>query len=96
MAMSQGLGKIHYKIRYDNDTSCLNVKVVECSDLKKMSFFRKSDPYVRVFLLPGSHEIVKTEIIKDSLNPVFDENFIFPVREAFNKNKIKNLLGPID
>ena len=90
--MSQGLGKIHYKIRYDNDTSCLNVTVVECSDLKKMSFFRKSDPYVRVFLLPGSHEIVKTEIIKDSLNPVFDENFIFPVRYVLDKISLSKLV----
>ena len=74
-----GLGRIHYKVRYDDATSVLNVTVVECSKLKKMDTFGKSDPFVRVFLLPGVHDIIKTEVAKKNLNPVFEENFKFPV-----------------
>ena len=82
-----GLGRIHYKVRYDDLTSVLNVTVVECSKLKKMDTFSgKSDPFVRVYLLPGVHDIIKTEVVKKNLNPVFEENFKFPV------NKCKNVI----
>ena len=75
-----GLGRIHYKVRYDDTSSVLNVTVVECSKLKKMDTFSgKSDPFVRVYLLPGVHDIIKTEVVKKNLNPVFEENFKFPV-----------------
>ena len=80
-----GLGRIHYKVRYDDTTSVLNVTVVECSKLKKMDTFSgKSDPFVRVYLLPGVHDIIKTEVVKKNLNPVFEENFKFPVNKCKN------------
>ena len=41
--------------------------------------FGKSDPFVRVYLLPGVHDLIKTEVIKKNLNPVFNEMFKFPV-----------------
>ena len=44
-----------------------------------MDTFGKSDPFVRVYLLPGTHEVVKTEVIKKNLNPYFNENFKFTV-----------------
>lgn len=74
-----GLGRIHYKVRYDDATGVLNVTVVECSQLKKMDTFGKSDPFVRVYLLPGVHDIIQTKVAKKNLNPVFEENFKFPV-----------------
>ena len=73
------LGRIHYKVRYDDASSMLHVTVVECTKLKKMDTFDKSDPFVRVYLLPGVHDVVKTEVIKKNLNPVFNEMFKFPV-----------------
>ena len=73
------LGRIHYKVRYDDASSMLHVTVVECTKLKKMDTFGKSDPFVRVYLLPGVHDVVKTEVIKKNLNPVFNEMFKFPV-----------------
>ena len=69
----------YFQVRYDNATGSLNVTVVECQSLKKMDTFGKSDPFVRVYLLPGTHEVVKTEVIKKNLNPYFNENFKFTV-----------------
>ena len=46
-----------------------------------MDTFGKSDPFVRVYLLPGTHEVVKTEVIKKNLNPYFNENFKFTVNK---------------
>ena len=67
------LGRIHYKVRYDDATSMLYVTVVECTKLKKMY------TYVRVYLLPGVHDIIITEVVKKNINPVFDEIFKFSV-----------------
>ena len=66
-------------MKYDNINNNLNVTVVECKNLKKMDTFGKSDPFVRVYLLPGTHEELKTEVVKKNLNPVFNANFSFKV-----------------
>ena len=55
------------------------VTVVECKGLKKMDILGKSDPFVRVFLMPGKHNEQKTKVIKRNINPVFDEDFKFLV-----------------
>ena len=39
----------------------------------------KADPYVQVHLLPGSHDLVKTKVVKKNYNPMFNETFTFPV-----------------
>ena len=56
-----------------------------------MDTFGKSDPFVRVYLLPGTHEVVKTEVIKKNLNPYFNENFKFTV----NINLIETIMMDI-
>ena len=74
-----GWGRSTTRSAYDDASGCLDVRVVECKNLKKMDTFGKSDPFVRVYLLPGNHDIIKTEVIKKNLNPIFDENFKFTV-----------------
>ena len=40
----------------------------------------KADPYVQVHLLPGSHEVCKTKVVKNNIkNPGWSETFTFPV-----------------
>ena len=68
-----------FQISYDNGSGELCVTVVECQDLKKMDRFGKSDPFVRVYLLPGSHDIMTTTKKKSNLNPSYNETFRFKV-----------------
>ena len=56
--------------------------MVECKDLKKMDLMGKSDPFVKVFLMPGNHKELKTKVIKKNLNPLFNEVFKFVVSET--------------
>ena len=57
------LGRIHYKVSYDDATSMLHVTVVECSKLKNPEeLLCLSNPLVRLYLLPGEHEVIKTEV----------------------------------
>lgn len=39
----------------------------------------KVDPYVRVFLMPGTHNELKTKVMKNNLNPTFNDEFSFVV-----------------
>merc|ERR1719341_2855000 len=77
--MLENIGSICYKVRYVEEVQTLVVTVVECKGLKKMDLLGKSDPFVRVFLMPGTHNEQKTKVIKRNLNPVFDEVFKFVV-----------------
>lgn len=38
-----------------------------------------SDPYVKVFLLPDKKKKFDTKVHKKTLNPVFNETFVFKV-----------------
>ena len=53
--------------------------MVECKSLKKTDIIGKSDPYVRVYLMPGTHMELKTKIVKNNLNPVYNDEFTFTV-----------------
>ena len=64
---------------YNDARSQLQVTVIECKDLKKMDTFGKSDPFVKVYLMPGTHTEMKTKTIKKTLDPQFKEVFSFTV-----------------
>lgn len=51
----------------------LNLTVVKANDLKNMEMIGKSDPYVVVYIRPLFK--VKTKVVDNNLNPVWDETF---------------------
>ena len=42
----------------------MHATVVECRHLPKTELIGKSDPYVRVYLMPGTHAELKTKVMK--------------------------------
>merc|ERR1711892_376056 len=84
------LGKLHYRINYEEASQNLSITVVECKDLKKMDILGKSDPFVRVYLMPGNHKELKTKVIKKNLNPLFNEvfKFVIPLTEVMKKTVV--------
>ena len=48
-----------------------------------MDTFGKSDPFVKLYLMPGTHEEIKTKTIKKTLDPQFKEQFTFNVKIYF-------------
>ena len=45
-----------------------------------MDTFGKSDPFVKIYLMPGTHQEMKTKTIKKTLDPQFKEQFTFNVK----------------
>lgn len=51
----------------------ITLTVVRANDLKNMEMIGKSDPYVVVYIRPLFK--VKTKVIDNNLNPVWDQTF---------------------
>lgn len=59
----------------------LHVKVVRAMKLLKMDFLGASDPYVKLKLSGDILPAKKTAIIKKNLNPEWNEDFKFIVKD---------------
>ncbi|GLJ11281.1 hypothetical protein SUGI_0150250 [Cryptomeria japonica] len=59
----------------------LHVKVVRATNLKKKDMMGKSDPYVKLKLSGERLPSKKTKIKMSNLNPEFNEEFIFTVKD---------------
>uniref|UniRef100_A0A1I7ZZA3 Synaptotagmin n=1 Tax=Steinernema glaseri TaxID=37863 RepID=A0A1I7ZZA3_9BILA len=81
------LGRIQYKLDYDFQQGQLSVTVIQAEDLPGMDMSGTSDPYVKLYLLPEKKKKVETKVHRKTLNPVFNETFIFKVPFAEISNK---------
>ncbi|XP_058450136.1 synaptotagmin-A [Malaya genurostris] len=75
-------GAIHMTLSYDPTAGILNVKLIEAQDLQPRDFSGTADPYAKIRLLPDRNNMWQTRVHKKTLNPVFDEDFVFEVRPA--------------
>ncbi|KAK3570615.1 hypothetical protein QTP86_023803, partial [Hemibagrus guttatus] len=75
-------GRLHFILKYDCDLEQLIVKIHRAQDLPAKDFSGTSDPYVKIYLLPDRKTKHQTKVHRKTLNPVFDEVFLFPVEYA--------------
>ncbi|CAF0932846.1 unnamed protein product [Rotaria sp. Silwood1] len=73
----QYLGKLEYSLDYDFQKQELKVEVIQAQELPPMDINGSSDPYVKVYILPDKKRKFETKVQKKTLNPVFNEAFIF-------------------
>lgn len=57
----------------------MSVGVIQAADLIGMDMSGTSDPYVKVFILPDKKKKYETKVHRKTLNPVFNETFVFKV-----------------
>ena len=53
--------------------------IISASDLAAMDIGGTSDPYVKVYLLPDKKKKYETKVHRKTLNPTFNETFVFKV-----------------
>jgi hypothetical protein len=87
------LGRIQYKLDYDFQQGQLSVTVIQAENLPGMDMSGTSDPYVKLYLLPEKKKKVETKVHRKTLNPVFNETFVFKV--PFNELPNKTLVFSI-
>ncbi|KAL3985896.1 C2 domain family protein [Acanthocheilonema viteae] len=73
------LGRLSYRLDYDFDKNSLTVTVIQAEGLPAMDLGGTSDPYVKLFILPDKKKKYQTRVQKKSLNPIFNENFMFKI-----------------
>ena len=71
-------------------TKLLRIKIIKGENLAKKDIFGASDPYVKVSLFRGDRDTgiidsASTTVIKKSLNPLWNEEFIFRVNSRDNR-----------
>lgn len=78
-----GRGRIQLTFRYSTQRQKLVVVIHKCVNLMPCDTNDNlADPYIKVYLLPDKKDKKKTQTIKNTLNPVFDETFEFTVSQT--------------
>ncbi|KAK2841495.1 hypothetical protein Q7C36_013074 [Tachysurus vachellii] len=74
-------GRILVSLCYIMEKSCLVVGIIRCAHLAAMDSNGYSDPFVKIILQPdmGKKSKYKTSVKKKTLNPEFNEEFIYEV-----------------
>lgn len=75
-------GSVHISMTYDPAAGILSVRLIQAQELLAREFSGTADPYAKIRLLPDRNNVWQTRIHKKTLNPVFDEDFVFEVRPA--------------
>ena len=57
----------------------LSIGVIQAADLPGMDMSGTSDPYVKVYIMPDKKKKFETKVHRKTLNPVFNETFVFKV-----------------
>ncbi|XP_026672586.1 synaptotagmin-4-like [Ceratina calcarata] len=71
------LGQLVFKLRYVSEQNELRVTVVRCNGLPAREQNATSDPYVKLKLLPDKQHQAKTRVLRNTRDPVYDEDFTF-------------------
>ncbi|XP_037005636.2 synaptotagmin-like protein 1 [Artibeus jamaicensis] len=83
-------GSVHFSLRYEPATAELRVHVIQCQNLAAARR-RRSDPYVKSYLLPDKQSKRKTTVKKRNLNPVFNETLRYSVPQAELPGRVLSL-----
>uniref|UniRef100_A0A0N8EGD3 Unc-13 D n=1 Tax=Daphnia magna TaxID=35525 RepID=A0A0N8EGD3_9CRUS len=99
-----GIGSLSVRVIFIDDA--LNIDILNARNLKPMDVNGSADPYVKVQLLPTTTfpdaAILKSKVLKNTLFPLFEESFTYPVPKSLQTNpeccilftvKDKDLIG---
>ncbi|XP_033634877.1 synaptotagmin-4-like [Asterias rubens] len=81
ISKTQGRGELLTSLCYQPAANKLTVVVLKAKNLPKMDVTGLSDPYVKIYVMYNNQRLAKkkTRLKKRTLNPVFNESFLFDV-----------------
>merc|ERR1712115_738421 len=72
-------GRVRLNLLYDERREELKVFVHEAAGLPGGDLPDPPDPQVKVYLMPGKKKKKKTEVVKDCVDPKYNEEFDFDI-----------------
>lgn len=93
----QGRGELLVSVCHHPAANRLTVVVLKARNLPKMDITGLSDPYVKVYLRYNGQRIAKkkTHVKKRTLNPVFNESFLFDLPVSNEPGNVDTILNNI-
>lgn len=70
-------GTVHVSLEHNAETGILTVNLVSAHNLLPRDLTYTANPYCRLTLLPGQRASAQSRIHRKTLNPEFEEEFIF-------------------
>merc|ERR1711874_78853 len=72
-------GRVRLNILYDTNKEELKLFLHEAQNLPGGDLPDPPDPQVKVYMMPGKRKKKKSDVVKDSVNPTFNEEFDFSI-----------------
>lgn len=89
----ENLGSINFTLDRNAETAILTVHIIQARNLVPRDFSGTADPYVRVCLLPDQRSSsAQSKIQRKTVSPVFDEEFIFELKERHQDTAVLEIL----
>nr|CAG4650954.1 EOG090X05OW [Simocephalus serrulatus]SVE94218.1 EOG090X05OW [Simocephalus serrulatus] len=81
---SHGRGELLVSLCYQPQASRLTAVVLKARNIPRMDMTGLADPYVKIYLVHNGQRVAKkkTHVKKRTLNPVFNESFVFDLPAA--------------
>ena len=88
------LGKVQLSLEYNADKGDVIVVLHQARGLPGGDLPDPPDPYVKMYVLPGKSRKTKrkSEVMKDTVNPVYEETFKVKNQQNINNKHVLNLL----
>ncbi|XP_076342141.1 synaptotagmin-5-like isoform X2 [Tachypleus tridentatus] len=85
-------GSLQFSVVYNTQFSLLCVRLIQIRDLIPSDFSGTADPYAKIWLLPDSRDVRKSSVRRKTLNPHFEEDFVFDVSPAELRERTLEIL----
>ncbi|XP_013782893.1 synaptotagmin-5-like isoform X2 [Limulus polyphemus] len=85
-------GSLQFSVSYNTQFSLLCVRLIQIRDLIPRDFSGTADPYAKVWLLPDIRDVRKSSVRRKTLNPHFEEDFVFDVPPAELRERTLEIL----
>lgn len=87
------IGYMRIKADYDPEFHRLNLTIRECKGIPPSAGRQDANPYVKVYLVPDKAKTTKrkTKVHKGTTSPVFNETYLYDLKDEEDKNKVFEL-----